>query len=119
VFLHILGDALGSVAVLLAGLIIAYAPGQYRFLADPICTLLITVFIMYTSIPLVRHASMLLLQPVPTSIQLGELRSSLLAVKHVLQVHELHVYSLTARQNVGSVHVILYDDVDFMKVLEH
>jgi len=40
----------------------------------------------------------------------------MLAVEDVLQIHELHVYSLTARQCIGSFHAIMYDDVDFMTV---
>jgi zinc transporter 1 len=82
VFLHLLGDALGSVAVLITGLVIQFGgESEYKYLADPICSLCITLFIAYTSMPLVKRAALGLLQPVPAGINLNELKASLMAVR--------------------------------------
>jgi Co/Zn/Cd efflux system component len=63
-----------------------YSDSPHRFLADPICSLVITAFIGYTSVPLVRHAAMMLLQPVPAGLDLDELKASLLAVRKAICV---------------------------------
>ncbi len=63
-----------------------YSDSPHRFLADPICSLVITAFIGYTSVPLVRQAAMMLLQPVPAGLDLDELKASLLAVRKAICV---------------------------------
>lgn len=62
VFLHVLGDALGSVAVMVSALIIWLAPWPWRFMVDPVLSLIITAIILWSTIPLVRRASAILLQ---------------------------------------------------------
>jgi len=52
VFLHVLGDALGSIAVMISAIVIIYSDSPHRFLADPICGLLITIIIALGAIPL-------------------------------------------------------------------
>jgi zinc transporter 1 len=60
--LHVLGDALGNVGVISSGLIIWQTTWKYRFYSDPIISLLITVIIFSSALPLVKSASFILLQ---------------------------------------------------------
>lgn len=66
--------------------------------------------------PQVRSASFILLQGVPPTISLDEVRASILNVKGVLSVHELHVWQLSESKIVASVHVMASRDHDFMPI---
>ncbi|MCO5566166.1 hypothetical protein L7F22_019842 [Adiantum nelumboides] len=110
VFLHVLGDALGNVGVIASGLFIAFSSAWWRYYTDPAISFLITIIIFHSALPLVKSASFILLQGVPSAVPLDEVHSSLLEVKGVLSVHELHIWQLSESKNVASVHVLI--DVD-------
>jgi zinc transporter 1 len=131
VLLHVLGDALGNVGVIATGLIIWLTEWRFKYYCDPVISLVITVIIFSSALPLgkcpilrrhsrlltppvVRSASYILLQGVPNSISLDEVRSEILAVKGILSVHELHVWQLSESKVVASVHVTTSRNVDFM-----
>jgi len=114
--LHVVGDALGNVGVIMTGLIIWLSAWQYKFYCDPIISLIITVIIFSNSLPLVRSASFILLQGVPPTVSLEEVRNSILNVEGVLSLHELHVWQLSESKLVASVHVLASRNHDFMPV---
>jgi zinc transporter 1 len=62
VFLHILGDALGSVGVIVSSLIVLFANGDWKHYADPVTSIIITLMIMISTIPLVKSAAIILMQ---------------------------------------------------------
>lgn len=64
----------------------------------------------------VRSTAYILLQGVPPNIALGEVRKSILQVKGVLDLHELHVWQLSETKVVASVHISASRDYDFMRV---
>lgn len=68
------------------------------------------------ALPQVKSASFILLQGVPPTISLDEVRASILRVKGVLSVHELHIWQLSESKIVASVHVMASRDHDFMPV---
>ncbi|KAL8286262.1 hypothetical protein RQP46_004750 [Phenoliferia psychrophenolica] len=113
VFLHVLGDALGNVGVIGAGLFIWLTDYSWRFYVDPLISLLITCIIFSSALPLVKSASFILLQGVPSSVPLDEVRNAIAAVPGVLNVHELHIWSLSESKTVCSVHVMTAGD-DFV-----
>ncbi|KAJ3364263.1 hypothetical protein GGF32_002234 [Allomyces javanicus] len=114
VFLHVMGDALGSVAVMIsAGLAWALggpsgenAPEWVKFV-DPAVSLIITGLILASTIPLVRRAASVLLQVAPASIDLPKVTAQIAALEGVVGVHELHVWELADEKNVATVHVAL------------
>ncbi|KAH7931047.1 cation efflux protein [Leucogyrophana mollusca] len=114
--LHVLGDALGNVGVIATGLIIWLTSWSFKYYCDPIISLVITVIIFSSALPLVRSASFILLQGVPPTISLDEVRESILNVDGVLSVHELHVWQLSESKIVASVHVMASRNHDFMPV---
>jgi len=114
--LHVLGDALGNVGVIATGLVIWLTTWQYKFYFDPVISLVITAIIFSSALPLVRSASFILLQGVPPTISLDEVRESILNVNGVLSVHELHIWQLSESKIVASVHVMASRDHDFMPV---
>lgn len=110
VFLHVLGDALGNVGVIASGLFIWFSTAGWRFYSDPAISFLITIIIFHSALPLVKSASFILLQGVPSAVPLDEVHKSLLEVPGVISVHELHIWQLSEAKNVASVHVLI--DVD-------
>ncbi|KAG2752352.1 cation efflux protein [Suillus brevipes Sb2] len=114
--LHVLGDALGNVGVIATGLVIWLTEWKYKFYFDPIISLVITVIIFSSALPLVQSASFILLQGVPPAISLDDVRESILDVDGVLSVHELHVWQLSESKIVASVHVTASRNHDFMPV---
>ncbi|GAA6008932.1 cation diffusion facilitator family transporter [Rhodotorula paludigena] len=107
VFLHVLGDALGNVGVIAAGLFIWLTDYWWRMYSDPAISLVITIIIFSSALPLVKSASFILLQGVPSSVPLDRLRSSIASVPGVLNVHDLHVWSLSESKIVASVHIMV------------
>ncbi|KAL4071002.1 cation efflux protein [Scleroderma citrinum] len=114
--LHVLGDALGNVGVIATGLVIWLTNWPYKYYFDPTISLVITVIIFSSALPLVRSASFILLQGVPPTISIDAVRQSILNVQGVLSVHELHIWQLSESKIVASVHVMASRNHDFMPV---
>ncbi|KAI0704951.1 cation efflux protein [Cytidiella melzeri] len=114
--LHVFGDALGNVGVIATGLVIWLTEWKFKFYFDPVISLVITVIIFSSALPLVRSTSFILLQGVPPTISLDEVREAILAVDGVLSVHELHVWQLSENKIVASVHVMASRNHDFMPI---
>lgn len=113
--LHVMGDALGNVGVIASGLIIWLTEWPGKYYSDPIISLVITIIIFASALPLVKSASFILLQGVPTHISLDALRQDIRDVPGVQSLHELHVWQLSESKIVASVHVWVSKDVEFMK----
>ncbi|BEJ15897.1 hypothetical protein CspHIS471_0505020 [Cutaneotrichosporon sp. HIS471] len=116
VFLHVMGDALGNVGVISAGLVIWLFEGSWTLLFDPAVSLLITCIIFSSAMPLVRSASKILMQGVPEHVSLDSVRESINSVDGVVSVHDLHVWQLSETTTVASVHVMIEPDKDYMEV---
>lgn len=114
--LHVFGDALGNVGVIATGLVIWLTEWSFKYYFDPIISLVITVIIFSSALPLVRSTSFILLQGVPPTISLDEVRTAILEVDGVLSLHELHVWQLSENKIVASVHVMASRNHDFMPV---
>jgi len=80
VFLHVLGDALGNIGVIATALFIWLTDFTWRFYADPVISLVITAIIFSSALPLVKSASFILLQGVPTGVSLDDVKEDILEV---------------------------------------
>ena len=106
-FLEVANDALGSVAVVIAGLIIA-TTGFVR--ADALASLAIAALIMPRSAALLRDTVHVLLEATPKSVALDEVRQHLLGVAHVREVHDLHITTVATDLPILSAHIVVEDD---------
>lgn len=84
------GDALGSIGAILSGLIVMFASGEWRFYADPTLSVLLALIILRSSLPVVQHSAMILMQAVPPSVDIEQLSAKLLAVDGVDYIGSLH-----------------------------
>jgi cobalt-zinc-cadmium efflux system protein len=103
-FLHVLGDALGSVGAIAAGVIMLLTKW---YLADPIISVFIGLIILYTSWELVKDSVNILLQGVPREIELDKVKLELEQVSGVTNVHDLHVWAVTSGVFTISVHIVV------------
>jgi len=106
--LHVLGDLAASIGVVVAGLVILLTGWLY---ADPIVSLGITALIAFSAIRIVLDTMNVLLEGVPTGIDLAEVRRTIAAVPGVNSVHDLHVWSLSGEQTALSSHVVVAEEL--------
>ena len=103
---HLLEDVLGWVGVFIGGIIIYF----WKFyLIDPIITVALTAFILYNVIKNLREAIRILLEGVPKHINLEVVKQNIQAVKGVLGIHDIHIWSLEGETDVFTAHVVLDD----------
>lgn len=105
-YLHVLGDALGSVGAIIAALLIALW-GWY--LADPLLSMLISALILWSAWRLLRDTVDVLLESAPRGIDVAAVRRSLQATPGVADVHDLHIWSVASNFVALSGHVRLTD----------
>jgi cobalt-zinc-cadmium efflux system protein len=115
-YLHIIGDLLASVGVIVAALIIRFTGW---LAADPIASLLATALIVRGAWRLVRESVDVLLEATPSHIALGDVRAKLEGIAGVQSVHDLHVWSVTSGVVALSAHAIVPDSARSQTVLEH
>uniref|UniRef100_A0AAY4CGJ9 Probable proton-coupled zinc antiporter SLC30A3 n=1 Tax=Denticeps clupeoides TaxID=299321 RepID=A0AAY4CGJ9_9TELE len=115
-FIHVLGDLLQSVGVMVAAIIIYFRP-EYK-VADPICTFLFSVFVLGTTITILRDVFRILMEGTPKGIGFNSVKEVLLSLKSVKAVHSLHLWALTVGQTLLSVHVAVEKNADSQDVLK-
>lgn len=106
-FLEVLTDALGSVLALAAGLVI-WLTGWER--ADAVATLAIAVLILPRSLALIRDTGRVLLEATPSDLDVAAVHQHLSDVPGVVEVHDLHAWTITSGMNSFSVHVTVTDE---------
>jgi cobalt-zinc-cadmium efflux system protein len=104
--LHVMGDMLGSVAALAAGMVIELTGWMP---IDPLLSLFISALILVSTLRLAREAVHTLLEGVPQELSLPEVGRRLASVPGVVSVHDLHIWSLSSRRPILTAHVVLKD----------
>jgi cobalt-zinc-cadmium efflux system protein len=115
-YLHVLGDLLGSVGVVIAAVVIRYTGW---LVADPIASFVTTALIIRGAWTLVRESVDILLESVPSHIDSSAVRAQLEAIPGIESVHDLHIWSVNPRVVAMSAHAIVRDASTQQHVLEH
>ncbi|WKY08980.1 hypothetical protein Q1695_001834 [Nippostrongylus brasiliensis] len=102
-FIHVVGDLVQSVGVLLAALVIFF--NEDWAIVDPICTLLFSIIVLCTTIYILRDALVVLLEGRPSTIDFAHVFSSLEQIDGVKKVHDLRIWALTMDKVAVSVHL--------------
>lgn len=105
VFLHVMGDALGNIGVIGTALFIWLTDFSWRFYMDPAISLIITVIILASAIPLCKAASRILLQAVPHGISVDDITADIEDLPGIVSCHHVHVWQLSDTKLVASLHV--------------
>jgi len=114
-FLHVVADTLGSIGAISAGLIMFFTGWYY---ADPLISMMIGALIFYSSGRLIRDSLNVLLEGVPSHIDVSALERRILELKGVKNVHDLHVWCITPTQTCCmSGHVVVKKGTNRKKLL--
>ena len=114
-WLHIIGDALGSVGAIIAGALMSLY-GWYA--ADPLFSCLIGLLIIWSSWHLIRESTNVLLEGTPAHINLAAVENAILQTDGVEDVHDLHVWTITSGREALSAHVIHVEAISQAELLK-
>jgi cobalt-zinc-cadmium efflux system protein len=114
-YVDAMADAAGSVGLIVAAAVIATAGWEP---IDPIVAMLIAIWILPRAWGLGSRAIRVLLQVAPEHVDLDKIRDELRAVPGVVDVHDLHVWTLTSEMEVATAHVMVGVDADAHAVLD-
>ncbi len=110
-YLEVLGDALGSVAVIVSAVVIV-TTGWQR--ADAVASLLIAVMIVPRAVGLLRDVGAVLMESSPAEVDLADLRRHMMETEGVADVHDLHVWTITSGMPIMSAHIVVDDSIEQM-----
>ena len=106
-WLHVLTDALGSVQAIAAGVLIWAFGWQW---ADPVASVLIALLVIYSAWSLLGEATRVLMESAPAHIDVEEVQDAMAGVPGVVEVHDLHVWTITSGMESLSAHVVVRED---------
>ncbi|KAG6068461.1 hypothetical protein E4U32_000614 [Claviceps aff. humidiphila group G2b] len=99
VFVHVVGDAINNVGVIIAALIIWRTDSPSRYYADPAVSVFIAIMIFLTALPLTKSSGSILLQIAPEGVDLGDVKHDIEMIDGVHSVHELHIWRLNQQKS--------------------
>jgi cobalt-zinc-cadmium efflux system protein len=112
--LHVLGDLLGSVAAIAAGVMIIWRGWVW---ADPLFSVAISLLIIYSSWRLVADAVNVLLEGAPSHINAAAVEEAMRSSPGVRAVHDLHIWTITSGRHAVTVHVVINDAGESYRIL--
>lgn len=114
--IHVMGDLLGSVAAIAAGVIIYFGGPT---IIDPLLSMLVGGLILRSTIGVLRETTQVLLDGVPEGVDYAKLGRTLAAVPGIVSVHDLHVWTMVPGRSAVSAHVLVDDIAHWPVVLHH
>jgi len=119
IFLHYFGDMISSLFVLGQGILLHFFPDtkhKWARYIDPSVSLIIVFIILLTTVPLVKNLIKILVQSIPSHIDIESLKERINKVDGVISLHDLHVWQLVDGMVISSVHVNVEEGYDFKKI---
>uniref|UniRef100_A0A8D2IZX4 Solute carrier family 30 member 2 n=1 Tax=Varanus komodoensis TaxID=61221 RepID=A0A8D2IZX4_VARKO len=107
-FIHVVGDLVQSIGVLVAAYIIYFKP-EYKYV-DPVCTFLFSVLVLGTTLSILRDVVLVLMEGTPKGVDFNTVKNILLSISGVKDLHSLHIWALTVSHPVLSVHIAINAD---------
>ena len=115
-YLHVLGDLIQSVGVMVGGAAICYNP-QWKVI-DLICTLLFSFLVLGTTIRMIRDILHILMESTPREIDARAVKHGLLEIPGMIAIHEFHIWAITFGKTLLSCHIQVQPHVDYDEVLQ-
>lgn len=104
--IHMAGDAVGALAIMVGALAIRYTGQTY---IDPILSMILGIFIIYSAWDIARESCNILLEGLPRGMELDKVTGALSGIEGVIDVHDLHIWSLGTNTHALSSHVLIDD----------
>lgn len=115
-YLHVLGDALGSVGALVAGVLMSLFSW---YIADPIISVVVALLILKSAWGVTKHSIHILMEGTPVAIELEKVKQAIKGVKGVRDLHDLHIWTITSGLDALSVHVMIDKKQEDQEVLQN
>ena len=112
-FLHVISDLLGSVAAIIAALAVKWYGWTW---ADPLISVLVALLVLRSGFMVLREAAHVLMEGTPRQIDPAHIRALLLQQAEVVDIHDLHVWSISSGEHALASHVVIQDDVRLSEV---
>lgn len=104
-YIHVLGDIVQSVGVFIAALLIFFFPTWH--LADPICTFLFSIIVLFTTFRILKDTVMVLMEATPTYLDYTDVMNTFLAMDGVVRVHNLRIWTLSVNKVALAAHLAI------------
>ncbi|OAF66773.1 hypothetical protein A3Q56_05498 [Intoshia linei] len=118
VLLHILGDIMGSVMVIINAIIMLQLDYEWVQYFDPICSSIIVVILMIATIPIIRKTCRILMQKAPDRYNLKQIKTDLInEIPQIVKIESVHIWSLDGQKNISTISIILYDNFKLLEIL--
>ena len=114
-YLHILSDALGSVGAILAGMVMLLFNW---YIADPIISVVVALLILKSAWGIIQHSVHILMEGTPLTINQEEVKTALEGINGVINVHDLHIWTITSGLDSLSCHILIQDDKNNQEILQ-
>lgn len=114
-YLHVIGDALGSVGAIAAGLLMWLFDW---YIADPIVSVLVALLILRSAWNVIKTTIHILMEGTPVAVDQKQVVETLQGIEGVIDVHDLHVWSITSGLDSLSCHLLIEDQADGQEVLQ-
>ncbi|MGB3101949.1 MAG: cation diffusion facilitator family transporter, partial [Psychrobacillus psychrotolerans] len=114
-YLHIVGDALGSVGAIIAGIVMLVFDW---YIADPIISVLVALLILKSAWGVLTQSIHILMEGTPPSLNKNEMLELLKGIDDVLDVHDLHIWTITSGMDSLSCHMTISDSGDEQIILQ-
>ena len=105
-FIHMLGDALGAIAIIVGAVVMRSTGWSY---IDPALSIALGLLIIYTAWDIIRESLNILLEGLPRGLELTHVTAALGGIEGVLDIHDLHIWSLGSSTHALSSHVLIED----------
>ena len=105
-YIHMLGDLLGAIGIIVGSLVIRFTGWTT---ADPILSAIIAILIVWTALDIIRESLNILLEGKPRGVELGAVAAAIREAPGVLDVHDLHIWSLGSDSHALCSHVLIED----------
>lgn len=113
-YIHVVGDLIQSLGVLLAALIIYYKP-EWN-IVDPICTFLFSVIVLATTFAIIKDTLRVLMEGSPKGIDFSEVMETFLNIEGVVRVHNLRIWALSLDKTTLSAHLAIRKYINFLLI---
>ncbi|CAI0394212.1 unnamed protein product [Linum tenue] len=116
-YLHVLGDSVQSIGVMIGGAVIWYKP-EWK-IVDLICTLAFSVIVMGTTIKMLRNVLEVLMESTPREVDATKVEKGILEMEEVVAIHELHIWAITVGKILLACHVKIRPEANADAVLDN
>ncbi|MGM0845331.1 MAG: cation diffusion facilitator family transporter [Bacillota bacterium] len=115
-YLHVLGDALGSVGAIIAGAIMLWFDWYW---ADPLISVLVALLILKSAWGIIVQTIHILMEGVPAGLEAEKVRGVLGSISGVRSIHDLHIWTITSGMNSLSCHILIEEEEDDQEILQN